>query len=88
MAIRARRIIAAVGLSCPDDIAFACFDDIEWGEPRISTVAQPTHEIDRAAVSRLIGRTMIADGTKQRGTLARTDELQYHIPDFPDDKRE
>jgi LacI family transcriptional regulator len=59
MAIGALRAIAAAGLSCPGDIAVACFDDFEWAEvcePRITTVAQPTEEIGRAAVSLLFER--------------------------------
>jgi LacI family transcriptional regulator len=59
MAIGALRAIAAAGLSCPGDVAIACFDDFEWAEvcePRITTVAQPTEEIGRAAVSLLFER--------------------------------
>jgi substrate-binding family protein len=59
MAIGALCAIAAAGLSCPGDIAVACFDDFEWAEvcePRITTVAQPTQEIGRAAVSLLFER--------------------------------
>ena len=59
MAIGALRAIAAAGLSCPADVAIACFDDFEWAEvcePRITTVAQPTEEIGRAAVSLLFER--------------------------------
>ena len=59
MAIGALRAIAAAGLSCPRDVAIACFDDFDWAEvcePRITTVAQPTEEIGRAAVSLLFER--------------------------------
>jgi LacI family transcriptional regulator len=54
MAIGALTAIAAAGLSCPADVAIACFDDFEWAsacEPKITTVEQPTEEIGRAAVS-------------------------------------
>jgi LacI family transcriptional regulator len=47
------------GLRVPDDIALVAFDDLEWFdlfEPRLTVIAQPTHEIGATAVRLLLSR--------------------------------
>jgi LacI family transcriptional regulator len=53
------RAIRDAGLSCPDDVAVACFDDFDWVDafhPRLTTVAQPTEAIGRQAMAFLLER--------------------------------
>ncbi|MFI1016172.1 LacI family DNA-binding transcriptional regulator [Streptomyces sp. NPDC020965] len=57
MALGALDAIRARGLSVPRDIALAAFDDIPWfvhTDPPVTTVAQPTDELGRAAVRALL----------------------------------
>ncbi|MGW1978301.1 LacI family DNA-binding transcriptional regulator [Streptomyces sp. NPDC001889] len=59
MALGALDAIRARGLRVPEDIALAAFDDIPWfvhTDPPITSVAQPTEELGRAAVRALIDR--------------------------------
>ncbi|MEV6425810.1 substrate-binding domain-containing protein [Streptomyces sp. NPDC051662] len=59
MALGALDAIRARGLSVPDDIALAAFDDIPWfvhTDPPITAIAQPTDELGRAAVRALAER--------------------------------
>jgi LacI family transcriptional regulator len=47
------------GLTCPDDIAIAGFDDLPWAEafrPRLTVAAQPSYEIGQRALATLYGR--------------------------------
>jgi LacI family transcriptional regulator, galactose operon repressor len=53
------RAIRDAGLSCPDDVAVACFDDFDWVDafhPRLTTVARPTEAIGRQAMAFLLER--------------------------------
>ncbi|NNK93471.1 MAG: LacI family DNA-binding transcriptional regulator [Desulfobacterales bacterium] len=53
------------GLTVPDDIAFASFDDTTWAklvEPALTVIEQPTYEIGRTAAELLIKR--IQDSTR------------------------
>ncbi|MFD3916666.1 LacI family DNA-binding transcriptional regulator [Streptomyces sp. NPDC058603] len=59
MALGALDAIRARGLSVPEDIALAAFDDIPWfvhTDPPITAIAQPTDELGRAAVRALAER--------------------------------
>lgn len=59
MALGALDAIRGRGLSVPEDIALAAFDDIPWfvhTDPPITAVAQPTEELGRAAVRALAER--------------------------------
>ncbi|MFD3620381.1 LacI family DNA-binding transcriptional regulator [Streptomyces sp. NPDC058676] len=59
MALGALDAIRARGLSVPEDIALAAFDDIPWfvhTDPPITAIAQPTGELGRAAVRALVDR--------------------------------
>lgn len=47
------------GLSCPEDIAVAGFDDFPWAaafRPRLTAIAQPGYEIGREAATLLLDR--------------------------------
>jgi LacI family transcriptional regulator len=42
---------------CPDGVSILSFDDFEWAasfSPRLTTVAQPTHEIGKQAMWMLL----------------------------------
>ncbi|SFG26769.1 transcriptional regulator, LacI family [Novosphingobium sp. CF614] len=57
MAIGASEAVAAAGLSCPQDISVAGFDDIRFARflrPSLTTIAQPTVEIGLQAVHLLL----------------------------------
>ncbi|MEU9605949.1 LacI family DNA-binding transcriptional regulator [Streptomyces sp. NPDC048057] len=59
MALGALDAIRAHGLTVPDDIALAAFDDIPWfvhTAPPVTAVAQPTEELGRASVRALVDR--------------------------------
>lgn len=48
-----------LGISIPEDIGIAGFDDTEWYKligPGITTIAQPSHEMGRVAMERIIKR--------------------------------
>ena len=70
MALGALDAVRARGLRVPDDIALAAFDDIPWfvhTDPPITTVAQPTADLARAAVRALAD--LIEGRTPQSVTL-------------------
>lgn len=59
MTIGAVRAIRETGLRVPDDIALVAFDDFSWAadfSPRLTVMAQPTHDIGTLAVRRLLDR--------------------------------
>jgi LacI family transcriptional regulator len=59
MALGALDAVRARGLRVPDDLALVAFDDIPWfvhTDPPITAIAQPTHELGRAAVRALVDR--------------------------------
>ncbi|KJE33047.1 LacI family DNA-binding transcriptional regulator [Bacillus licheniformis] len=48
-----------LGISIPEDVGIAGFDDTEWYKligPGITTIAQPSHEMGRVAMERIIKR--------------------------------
>ena len=59
LTIGALRAIRERGLSIPDDIALAVFDEMDWTfliEPTLAVVAQPTYELGRTATELLLKR--------------------------------
>ncbi|PIP00575.1 LacI family transcriptional regulator [uncultured Pleomorphomonas sp.] len=59
MTIGAMRAIRDAGLSCPDDISVACFDDFPWADvfrPHLTTIAQPVQAIGEYAANLLLDR--------------------------------
>ncbi|MER8089382.1 LacI family DNA-binding transcriptional regulator [Streptomyces sp. NPDC058316] len=70
MALGALDAIRAHGLSVPQDIGLAAFDDIPWfvhTAPPITAIAQPTGELGRSAVRALVD--LIEGRTPQSVTL-------------------
>ena len=66
--IGAMRAIRALGLTVPDDISIAGFDDFEWAdcfEPRLTLIAQPCEEIGRRAAFLLMERIAAPDGARR-----------------------
>ncbi|MCS5593919.1 MAG: substrate-binding domain-containing protein [Porticoccaceae bacterium] len=58
MAIGLIQSLKTEGLSVPEDISIAGFDDIEFAkycDPALTTIAQPAEEMDRVAISVLYG---------------------------------
>lgn len=59
LAVGAYRALIESGLRCPDEVAFACFDEAAWTSlvtPSVTLIAQPTRDIGKAAVELLLGR--------------------------------
>jgi LacI family transcriptional regulator len=59
MTIGALRALRDHGLSVPDDVALACFDDFAWADlfsPRLTAIAQPSRDIGAEAVRVLLDR--------------------------------
>jgi DNA-binding LacI/PurR family transcriptional regulator len=64
VALEALRCIYAAGLSTPEDLAFATFDEIaaaDFFQPAITCVVQPTFEMGRRAVELLLERINSGD---------------------------
>jgi LacI family transcriptional regulator len=59
MVIGTMKAIRDIGLSCPEDISVACFDDFPWSDvfrPQLTTVAQPVKAIGEQAAHLLLDR--------------------------------
>jgi LacI family transcriptional regulator len=59
MAIGTMLAVRAAGLSCPEDVSLACFDDFDWAgvfHPRLTVLRQPTAEIGQRAMELLLER--------------------------------
>lgn len=59
LAVGAYRALIESGLRCPEDVAFASFDEASWTSlvrPAVTLIAQPTRDIGKAAVEMLLGR--------------------------------
>jgi len=59
MAIGTMLAVRAAGLSCPEDVSLACFDDFDWAgvfHPRLTVLRQPTAEIGLRAMALLLER--------------------------------
>jgi LacI family transcriptional regulator len=59
MVVGAMKAIRDLGLSCPEDISVACFDDFPWADvfrPQLTTVAQPVQAIGEQAANLMLDR--------------------------------
>lgn len=59
LAVGAYRALIESDLRCPEDVAFASFDEASWTSlvrPAVTLIAQPTRDIGKAAVELLLGR--------------------------------
>lgn len=59
MVIGTMKAIRDIGLSCPEDVSVACFDDFPWSDvfrPQLTTVAQPVQAIGEQAANLLLDR--------------------------------
>ncbi|ANE78524.1 LacI family transcriptional regulator [Mycobacterium adipatum] len=59
MTIGTLKALRGLGLSIPNDVAFACYDDFEWSdlfEPRLTAAAQDVDTIGTTAVELLLAR--------------------------------
>lgn len=59
MTIGTLKALRGLGLSIPNDVAFACYDDFEWSdlfEPRLTAAAQDVETIGTTAVELLLAR--------------------------------
>ena len=59
MVIGAMKAIRDLGLTCPNDVSVACFDDFPWADvfqPQLTTVAQPVRAIGEQAAELLLDR--------------------------------
>jgi LacI family transcriptional regulator len=73
MTIGVMRGLRTAGLSVPDGIALAAFDDFEWSDlfqPRLTAIAQPTLAIGEQAFGLALSR-INAPGTPPRRVLIR-----------------
>jgi len=76
MAFGALHAIRAAGLSCPDDLSVAGFDDLrlaKFGAPSLTTVRQPMREIGRKTVELLVN--IIDHGATDRVNMTLDHEL-------------
>jgi LacI family transcriptional regulator len=59
MVIGSMKALRDIGLSCPEDISVACFDDFPWSDvfrPQMTAVAQPVQAIGEQAANLLLDR--------------------------------
>ena len=59
MVIGVMKAIRDIGLSCPEDVSVACFDDFAWADvfrPQLTTVAQPVRAIGEQAARLILDR--------------------------------
>jgi LacI family transcriptional regulator len=58
MTLGVMRAITECGVQCPDYVSVLAFDDFPWTshfQPRLTAVAQPSHEMGKRAVDMLLG---------------------------------
>jgi LacI family transcriptional regulator len=59
MVIGVMKAIRDIGLSCPEDVSVACFDDFPWADvfrPQLTAVAQPVRAIGEQAAQLILDR--------------------------------
>ncbi|MGW5659135.1 LacI family DNA-binding transcriptional regulator [Streptomyces sp. NPDC003758] len=91
MTIGALRTLRTRGLSVPEDLALACFDDFPWADlfsPRLTAVSQPSREIGARAVRLLLDRLEAPDRPSRTVRLpcAFVHRTSCGCPDTPSQK--
>jgi len=59
MTLGLMRALGELRIPCPERVSVLGFDDFEWAasfSPRLTTVAQPTHEMGKKAMAMLLGK--------------------------------
>jgi LacI family transcriptional regulator len=73
MVIGVMKALRDLGLSCPEDVSAACFDDFPWADvfhPQLTTVAQPVQAIGEHAARLILDRLeRKTDGPPRREVL-------------------
>jgi LacI family transcriptional regulator len=75
MTIGAMHALRDLGLRAPEDVALASYDDFEWADlvaPRLTTVAQPAHDLGVQAVRLLLRRIAEPDAPPRTVRLKPT----------------
>lgn len=87
VAIGAYRALVENGIHCPDEIAFAAFDDAAWASlvrPSVTVVEQPTYEIGVSATELLLKRIEDPSRAKRQMVLCHRlilrDSCGCHAP--------
>ncbi|MGH9769161.1 MAG: LacI family DNA-binding transcriptional regulator [Blastocatellia bacterium] len=68
MTLGLMRAVGEMGVPCPEKVSILGFDDFEWAanfSPRLTTVAQPTHEIGRQAMKMLLDKLTASAGQSE-----------------------
>jgi LacI family transcriptional regulator, galactose operon repressor len=71
MTLGLMRAVSELRVPCPEQVSILGFDDFEWAanfSPRLTTVAQPTHEMGRQAMNMLLGKLKPSDGHTETPT--------------------
>lgn len=72
------RAIGELRVVCPEQVSILGFDDFEWAanvSPKLTTVAQPMHEIGRQAMKMLLSRLKSSADGSDGASDAQTDSL-------------
>lgn len=73
------RALADLNIPCPDRVSVVGFDDADWATifaPRITCVAQPTHEIGKVATEMLLEKILSRNGNHQHANVVLQAELR------------
>ncbi len=72
------RAIGEMRIRCPEQVSILGFDDFEWAanfSPKLTTVAQPMHEIGKQAMKMLLGKLKSSSGDSENDTDVPTDSI-------------
>jgi DNA-binding LacI/PurR family transcriptional regulator len=88
MAIGVMRFCREAGISIPGDLSLTGFDDIagaEFLEPALSTVAQPAHDMGRAAAELLLHRVGVRPAPPETVQFMTTARIRDSVaaPAYP-----
>jgi len=68
MTLGLMRAVGELRVPCPEQVSILGFDDFEWAanfSPKLTTVAQPTHEIGRQAMKMLLSKLKPSGGDSE-----------------------